>query len=466
MSKKLNIISIFLIIIPYISTFSMEDVANLSYTFDSSRIDEMFWAPSQNPIAPKKDGGYYLCYREKSNFLHVAEFDNSDKLIKNQNLTYQAIPFDIVETDNGFAIYARNANDEHHSFLLIYTSKYELINETTLMNSGDQPNRTIEGVTFYNNDGVGIFGLERMYRPTTAKLAYGNNRINLIFAHYNYFDSDNGGHSGDTYYSFDANGTNAKYAWNWVTSHSLIQAHMFDGKYFVTASLGDCYPMGFSIAFIDCSVIDDARDTIDYKMNQDIVKSFPGNMGGNSMGRLGGIMKFEDYYVIVYSVKKNENEVRDGIYLTKFKFDGDTITALSTAEIIKDVAGKLKNLRAAKYGEKRILITYIHNQDDYGNGYPTYYQDMNEKMYYIVCDTEGVLKTGPLEASWTHQTLNEDIRPLKDGSLRWGYIDVKNVLRITKILITEDADGVGEEDSGEVSRVNVLLVLFIIFFIF
>ena len=54
-------------------------------------------------------------------------------------------------------------------------------------------------------------------------------------------------------------------------------------------------------------------------------------------------------------------------------------------------------------------------------------------MDYIICDADGILKSGPFETSWTHQTLNEDIGPLKDGSLRWGYIDVKNVLRITKV---------------------------------
>ena len=32
-----------------------------------------------------------------------------------------------------------------------------------------------------------------------------------------------------------------------------------------------------------------------------------------------------------------------------------------------------------------------------------------------------------------HQALNEDIRALKDGCLRCGYIDKNNVLRIVKV---------------------------------
>ena len=64
------------------------------------------------------------------------------------------------------------------------------------MNSGDEPNRTINSIAFYNED---VFGLDKMYRPTTEKLAYRNNRINLIFAHYNNF-GELGDHSGDNYY--------------------------------------------------------------------------------------------------------------------------------------------------------------------------------------------------------------------------------------------------------------------------
>ena len=411
----------------------MGSVKNISYTFNSSRLNEIFFGASQAPIAPKENGGYYLCYRSDENDLHVIEFDSSDKLIEDFNTQYKAIPFDIIEINDGFAIYAREVDDENHSFLLVYDSKYKKINEATLMDNGADPTTTKDAIVFYNSNNDFIYGLNAMYKPTNAKLAYGNDRINLIFAHYNHFGAD-GGHTGDTYYSFDLKCTkeSVKYAWSWYSSHSLIQSHIFDGKYFITATLGDAYPQGFTITAVNCSYINDKEDTINYNSNQTIVKSFPGNFGGNSLGRLGGIMQFDDYYVIIYSVKKNDNEERDGIFLTKFKYDGKSITTVDTKEIINGVGSKLKNLRAAKFVNK-ILITYIHNKDDFGTDYPSYYQDMDETMYYIVCDTYGNIETGPLESSWQHQALNEDIRPLKDGSLRWGYIDVNNVLRIIKI---------------------------------
>ena len=452
MSNKSKLFLNFFIIslVPYIYSFNMEKVTNLSYTFSSSRLTAIFFGASQAPIAPKEDGGYYLCYKSSTSDLCVAEFDDSDELIKNVTLPYKATPFDIIETNNGFAIYAKEATDQNHAFLLIYDSKFNKINETTIMNNGANPTTTKDAIVFKDSNDNYLYGLNAMYNPTNAKLAYGNGRINLIFAHYNYF-SDSGGHTGDTYYSFDTKGSKetVKYAWTWLSSHSCIQAHFFDGKYFITAAVGDAYPMGMTITAVDTSSISDDKNYITYKSNQSIIKSFKGNMSGNSLGRLGGIMKFDDFYVIIYSVKKGEGENRDAIFLTKFQFDGTKFTTLETVEIIKGVANKIKNLRAAKY-EKQILITYIQNKNDYGTDYPSYYQDMSEKMYYIVCDTDGDIDDGPLEASWHHQALNEDIRPLKDGSLRWGYIDKNNVLRIIKV-----------EGKG----ISVLLVIFIIFII-
>ena len=120
--------------------------------------------------------------------------------------------------------------------------------------------------------------------------------------------------------------------------------------------------------------------------------------------------------------------------MTKVKFDGTTFSLVDTKDVLSNITGKLINLRSAKYGED-ILITYIHNNKDYGTDYPSYNQNLQEKMYYVICDINGNVITGPLEASSQHQALNEDIRPLKDGSLRWGYIDNSNVLRIVRVKL-------------------------------
>ena len=72
------------------------------------------------------------------------------------------------------------------------------------MNNGAGiPTTTKEAIVFYNQNGQPLFGLNAMYNPNNGKLAYGNKKLNLIFAHYNKFEDM--GHTGDTYYSFDTN---------------------------------------------------------------------------------------------------------------------------------------------------------------------------------------------------------------------------------------------------------------------
>ena len=57
---------------------------------------------------------------------------------------YNAFPLDIIETDYGFAIYARDVTDIHHSFVVTYNFDYTKRVETTIMNNGDQPTITVD----------------------------------------------------------------------------------------------------------------------------------------------------------------------------------------------------------------------------------------------------------------------------------------------------------------------------------
>jgi len=306
------------------------------------------------------------------------------------------------------------------------------------MNNGEQPKTAKKALIFYDSSGEPLFGIDKMYNPHNGKLAYGLGRLNLIFAHYNNFDGE--GHTGDTYYSLDKTGTYkaAKYAWSWQSSHSLIQSHIFDGKYFISAALGDAYPEGISLSVIDINKGGNAYDStrknspnIGYVTDSDIFGKIPGNQRGNSYGRLGGVLKFSSAYVVVYSVKKSSGDTRNGIFLTKFTYDGK-IKLVKTNEILHGIAGKLVNLRCAKYGDK-ILITYILDQTDYGTDYIPYYQDLTEDMYYAVTDIDGKTIAGPFKSTEQNQAISEDIRALKDGSLRWGYVDNNDVLKIVKV---------------------------------
>ena len=54
-------------------------------------------------------------------------------------------------------------------------------------------------------------------------------------------------------------------------------------------------------------------------------------------------------------------------------------------------------------------------------------------MYYAVTDIDGKTIAGPFKSTEQNQAISEDIRALKDGSLRWGYVDDNDVLRIVKV---------------------------------
>ena len=114
-------------------------------------------------------------------------------------------------------------------------------------NSKKNPSKKVNQIKDPSNG----FGMNCIFEPVNAKLNFGNNRIGLIFAHYNNFDWRSDCHTGDTFITIDTNGSKYDFAWTWKTSHSLVQSLVFDGKYWITASLGDAYPEGITLSAVD-----------------------------------------------------------------------------------------------------------------------------------------------------------------------------------------------------------------------
>ena len=55
-------------------------------------------------------------------------------------------------------------------------------------------------------------------------------------------------------------------------------------------------------------------------------------------------------------------------------------------------------------------------------------------MYYLLVDSNGTAIAGPIQSGEQIEALSEDLRELKDGSLRWGYVTSGNVLKIVKVV--------------------------------
>ncbi len=153
------------------------------------------------------------------------------------------------------------------------------------MNNGEVPTTVNEAIIFYQENGTALFGTDLMFEPDNGKLAYGRGRLNLIFAHFNNF-GEKGCHTGDTYYSFDHTGREdtANYAWGWQASHSLIQAHFYDGRYFVSSALGDTGSLGVIVDVIDVNKFRDDYDP-EKKRKDRIFNAQLGKVGGPIVGK-------------------------------------------------------------------------------------------------------------------------------------------------------------------------------------
>ena len=421
-----------------LSKVTVEDTGVKTY-----RINRFFFKHAQAPIAPRTNGGYYMVYTSNPDkTLHLRYTTSATSAVKDIDLKIDGYPMDVCETDYGLAIYASGTYDIHYSFVIgLEKDTFKVRFNTTIMNNGAEPNNNPDQITFYSSEDVPLFGMEAMFRPDNGKLSYGNGRLSLIFAHYNNFGARSekrNDHTGDTLLTFDDNGEDIKYAWAWLASHSLIQDQIYDGKYFVTAALGDAYPEGIRVSFIDGQ---STASTIDPYWNRKArhnswyrdIASFTGTMTGNTYGRQGGLIYLgQDTYAIIYSVKPTSIDSRDKIAMVTFKFSNGVFSDIEDKTILTGVASSLVNMRAVKYGNK-ILITYILNSKSFGTNVPRDYSTLTDTMYYLLVKTDGTIANGPIQAKEHQMNLSDSLRPMKDGSLIWTYVDSSNSLKVVKV---------------------------------
>ena len=427
-----------------LSKVTVEDTGVKTY-----RINQIFFNHAQAPVAPTTNGGYYMVYTSNpGKTLHLRYTTSATSTVKDIDLKIDGYPMDVCETDYGLAIYALGSYDVNYAFVVgLEKDTFKVKFNTTVMNNGAQPTNITEQITFYSSgssdssEDVPLFGMQAMFAPENGKLSYGNCRLSLIFAHYNNFGANSpnrNDHTGDTLLTFDDNGDDIKYAWSWAASHSLIQDQIYDGKYFVTAALGDAYPEGIQVSFIDgqstASTVDPVlnRKAQHYSWSREIV-SFTGTQTGKSYGRLGGIIYLGlDTYAIIYSVKPTSSESRDIIAILTFKFSNGVFSDIENKTILTGVASYLVNMRAVKYGNK-ILITYTLNSKSFGTDVPRDYSNLTDTMYYLLVKTDGTVVNGPIEAKEHQMNLSDSLRPMKDGSLIWTYVDSSNNLKVVKV---------------------------------
>lgn len=427
------------------SSFDLSKVSTVDTGVKTYRNSQMFFSHTQAPMAPRSNGGYYILYTANPDkVLHIRYTESSTAQPKDVNLNIDGYPMDIIETDYGLAIYALSTSDTNYAFIVgLEKNTFRVKFNKTVMNNGSRPTTLTEQITFYGSSSVPLFGMEAMHEPENGKLAYGRGRLSLIFAHYNNFGAETtsrNDHTGDTYITLDDNGEDVKYAWAWGSSHSLVQSHIYTGRYFVTAALGDAYPMGIKVCVIDGDSTSTTFDPVHQRYarhnsycKDDVVPSFTGTMTGNTYGRLGGLINLGDKFAVVFSVKPTSSDATNALQMVTFKYANGAFTDITRYTLLTGIASSLVNLRASKYGNK-ILISYTLNSTSFADSVPPrMYNNLSDTMYYLLVNQNGIIANGPLQAAEHQMNLSDDIREMKDGSLLWTYVDSSNNLKVVTV---------------------------------
>jgi len=364
---------------------------------------------------------------------------------------------DILALSWGFVLYARANADTNYSFLLGYNSDYSLRFNRTIQNNGALPTvRNSDQIAFYDTTGAVLDGYQANFAAGNGKLAYGRGRISLIYGRYNFFgmlNTTRNDHTGDGYITFDEMGQNEKYSWAWLTSHSLYQAHTYNGQFFATAALGDDYPQNIQVCIVDQSVTDGYVDgfrntTVRHpKYCTNIVPgSIPGDGKGNSCGRLGGIHVIQDQWAVIYirkpcrilnqSTNTYVTNTLSELAILSFTFDPVKYTFSTVTKKVlltgSTVAGSdpVMSVRSGKYGGK-ILIAYSTMAKALGTAVTNNnFYSGTETTAYMLVGFDGTIATQKVASTINSTPLSDDMKYLSDGTLAWSFIDFNQNLKL------------------------------------
>ena len=391
-------------------------------------------------------------YSEKdSMFLHVKTINNEGTQINDRNLTIKGLPFDLISVGYGWIALIRDYLNPHKLFLLGMDAKTNLtVFQRTIMNSNDAPvNYTSDQLIFYKDiNGTPWFGMNAMFNPTNGKLSLGKDRLAVIFAHYNFFgyntDGTRNDHTGDTLFTVNLNGQDERIAFSWGASHSLTQNIMYNGEKFMTASLGDAYPLNIMFSIENGLNSNGVADPKTGLLNiLDVLKSstllpdiLTGNGIGFSNGRLGSIVQLADSktYVLSYARRKGW-AMFEGQNVTSAINELGLLFYNENLNLLKDVSlgeGQWVNeVKSCRYG-KNIFITYIisNKRTIISDTFLDPNANTDDIQYMMLADESGNILTGPLLYNSLSTILppSDEIRMMADGRCAWTFIDKNYIL--------------------------------------
>ena len=428
--------------LPYVNvatTFSPDKITTIETGLEILVQPSIVVTPSNGPIGPKLNGGFYLFYSlKKDSHLHVREYDNDFQIVVDYDLEIEGQPLDICATEWGFGIVYMVNTVRAVKVSGYYADKTERFT-TILFNSGHNPKLPTEQIMFHTADGGLYYGTGAMYNPENAKITYGNGRFGITFGHFNNFG--NGGekmnfHQGDMIFSLDSNGDNGLIRDGFSSTHSLIQSIYFDGLNFITGALGDAYPRNIKACVLQPFSDGTTFDAFDKRYNRHGGKCYdlhpdkmPGNELGNSCGRMGSVVFNGETYAIAYSIKPcSYGGTLDEVGILTFNVVNGEIQNIKKNVIPGISAEHIVNVRSGKYGAN-ILIMYINARRDFD--IPAAQQiGYDHDMSYVLVDFSGKIVSGPFDAPTYLMNLNDDLKFLENGSLVWTSVYKEGLLKI------------------------------------
>ena len=324
-----------------------------------------------------------------------------------------------------------------------------MVNTVEIMNNKKTDNKTIDStlkkqIIKYDSSGKPVFGMRFMYSPDNGKLVYSSGIVFLIFCHYNYF-TESGAHTGDTVVTFNDLLRDMNFGETWGASHSLIQSVTYNDDYFLSAALSDAYPQGIKVQHTSKKDFLSYYDPVNKKKNSRVIGAnstlagkITGNQRGNADGKLGGLLYFEKLgiFCLVYAKTpepEGKNKDKNVIYAATFIFNKNkTYTLTKTYEVKVFETDNVMQVRAGKYGDNMLFITYVETPYSGSRGSGNVVKGSVPKVYLYKLPAFTTVRQDKLINTLLMNT-NEDLRTFSDGVLIWATSNSDGKLVINKI---------------------------------
>lgn len=418
-----------------------------------------FFNRGNTSIAPKSNGGFYMSYTSFDYIGYILEFDSSLTQINSFLIGENAFILDITSVQNGFFLYVKYYKANDHSEIQKWSQNGKLLwrrnvmnNQTPDLSSYASPSIAIDQITFRSCIEKKLSDNQYqslvMFANQSGKLSYGKGKASLIFSHYNFLgllpDGRRNDQTGDSFFLFpvtsneENNEKYYKYAWTWKTSHSLVQTNYYDGRHYITASLGET----IRVCFVYSDIYNKSKYDIDrqtYNNNKSICfdnlvpGKFPTDGKGKTCGFLGGLIEIGDFYALAYSRKACEMVGYDGkmtsdynneVGVSFFRFDSKKGSVFDVRNIRLSNGDNVKGVKFGLLGDKALVLLTVTDSPTKINLPPSQVTSSSDRTEFLLIDVNGSIVKERSRYDDEHIVpVSDDLKNLSDGSLIWGFVN-------------------------------------------